>query len=103
MECIRTVEILRKAQELIRDEKNWKKGGYCTNGIAPYCAIGAVSKTLGNVFFGKDFMRAENCLHTTAKLMGYRDAEWLNDNTEHSTVMTLFNLTIQFLEDGVYK
>lgn len=103
MDTVRIVDVLRQAQNLIRDEQNWQQGNYSISGMAPYCAIGALANVIGNTYDGKLFNKVERLLASTARLMGYHNAEWLNDNMGHASVMTLYNLTIQLLEDGFYE
>lgn len=98
MDCIRT---LRQAQNLIRDEQNW----WCATmspGSSKMCAVEAIDKAM-NPYSELNY-KTRSYLHKTAELMGYNSAINLNDESKsHASVMTMFNLTIQFLEDGVYK
>lgn len=90
MESVLLIRELQKAKNKIKNIEYWWDG--TGNDAGKECALSAVRTD-----------KALACLKKTAKLMGYRSLPKLNDTMGHASVMVLYDLTIQFLQDGVIK
>lgn len=93
-------EILTKAQDLIRDPKNWTQGAYARTAIGTpvlsrdedavcFCSLGAISKAAKDARLSvntKSFLRTairDRC--------EYASIDTFNDNHTHAEVMSAFD------------
>jgi hypothetical protein len=94
------LSVLRRAQDVIRNENNWMQHAFSKG--EQYCALGAIDNVCkGNI--DEVFLKTIDLLDKTATKMGYGRLEDLNDESSHATVMVMFDLTIKFIEDGLYQ
>lgn len=97
---------LEQAKSLIRNEQNWMQGNTLIEVrnemgkilYTKYCAAGALNVVdKGTNYTELSYM----VLDKVANMMGYEHCVTLNDKTNHSSVLTMFNLAIQFVQDGI--
>lgn len=99
-------EQLRKAQEVIKNPKNWTKHNYHTvlrrgifrREVDAYCARGAVYALGGPI---SNYSTVMEYLDQAARQMGYDSVIRLNDrkDTKHGDVMDMFKLAIEIAEE----
>lgn len=96
-----TAEQLMEARDLISDSEHWIQGNLAADDsyrrtsvpkATKFCAMGVLCKA--NV--GTD---ACEILERAAYELGYFSVPFLNDNTDHSTVMEMFDLAIRMAKD----
>ncbi len=80
------------AKALIVDPANWTQGVYKKDGCK-FCSKGALREQSRN-----DMWYADCWLNTAAYQMGFDGPIHLNDSTDHSTVMKMFDLAISIAE-----
>lgn len=100
------IKVLEHAKNLIRTEKTWHTNWYRTNcnlyGNIGYCASGAIHQVQNSEDFHR-WSKAHDMFNKVVKMMGYHSIAELNDVAGHASVMTAFDLAIQFLQNGVLK
>lgn len=102
-------QILREAKALIRLKKNWCQGnsgrdssGNAISNLDPravaFCAFGAVERVAGSDHFDEP----EAYMERAAKTLGHNGL-YINDQTDHKTVMKMFDLAIKYAEEDERK
>jgi len=113
MSDLSEIEILQKAQELIRDPEHWTQGAYARTAkdrevgfleqpACKFCSIGAVAKVIGDKSYddygNSDLWlrvsRAASWLDVAAQEAAFSIAKKLNDNGTHEDVMAMFDRAI---------
>lgn len=103
------IQVLTKARDLIKNEVNWCQEAYCVyrGHWTSYCAVGSIHQNL-NIYQltltnerKKLEKRYIKIMNHVANMMGYSCIFELNDTSNHATVITAFNLAIQFIQDGI--
>jgi hypothetical protein len=98
-------EVLVAAKNLLSDPSNWTKGAmartisdvdvnFYAKNASCWCALGAVNKILFDANEEKNKL-AFKYLSDAASTFGYRYISDLNDQTDHDTVMKLFDVAIK--------
>lgn len=100
------VKLLSEAQELIRDPKNWCQGPFALDAegvsVSPgsssaccFCADGAMERVLSDQLDFSTYNKARRVLTDAAFDMGVLGVVFLNETTDHPTVMKMFDLAIE--------
>lgn len=84
------LRVLSAAQERIREPENWCQKSYGGDD-GPNCAVGA----LWTVARGCDYRPAYRLLNMASRELSGRIASFLNDTTDHPTVMVMFSRAIE--------
>lgn len=108
------VEILQKAQDLIRDPANWVQGNYAATrsgnpiGVLEgpacrFCTMGAVAKVMGISGVSAENSHAARLLDEAAQEMVYyvNGAVEFNDRANHANVMDMFERAIALAKAGM--
>lgn len=91
---IAVVKILETNKQKIKNPQNWWNGvGECGNRQCAATVFG--NSEMDNTAFA--------CLDKTCQMMGYNYVPTLNDSMGHASVMTLFDLSIAFVREGIVK
>jgi hypothetical protein len=102
-----TTEVLKQAQELIRNPEDWCQGELArdnrniyidinADGACRFCSEGAL-----RVVHGKDDFLGTvswDLINEAAVFLGQKNAIMLNDKTDHATVMKMFDKAIELSE-----
>jgi hypothetical protein len=105
-------EILIAAKQLIQDPKNHtqkeyarnKEGVFCgpaSSEAVCWCSVGAVNKALGNEIYTE--IDPESFLYMAASDIFNTSAVNVNDNLDHSAVMTMFDHAINLAKEAEQK
>jgi hypothetical protein len=103
-------EILVEARNLIADPSKWIRGNLAldaegkrlSDGFDPnackWCALGAVDKVVGDLAgegYYRRFRNVQQKLNYIAVGLGYSYAADLNDESDHDTVIKMFDIAIK--------
>ncbi|NTJ67561.1 hypothetical protein G6M50_06255 [Agrobacterium rhizogenes] len=100
-----TVEILKKARELLSDEKRWTKGFYAVdidgyaahvdgNEACQFCAIGAIARVSGMTGAEAEGSKSAEMLAKAAGIDRGCHVPSFNDDHTHAEILDLFDCAI---------
>jgi hypothetical protein len=104
-------EILRRARDLIKDPARWTTGAFARNanggevcaddpGACEWCALGAVFVSQRSEEDIEPASKARGLLAEAAEGFGFEGAGMLNDSTDHTTVLAMFDAAIARAEEA---
>lgn len=100
------VRHLEYAKQLIRNEQKWTGDNNFIGGR--YCACTAIAAATVHFEsyqppYNRVATRCVDALRIVSERMGYGGVVILNNNSDHSTVLTMFDLTILFVRNGIVR
>lgn len=92
-------DILTAAKDFISNPDDWYQGNFHSPDGKRSCALGAFGVTSFETPMRQRIM-ASDCLNRAARELGCNSVASLNDQTDHGTVMLMFDYAIKYaLED----